>query len=84
MSPAEAETIISFDETGEPAEVYTASARVAGILRRRGLKPYKTTTNNGKENGWYFNVPRSAVALKPGSNMIRLCGRAKMAAMLPD
>lgn len=39
FSPMEQETVIRFDETGEPAEVYTASPRVAGLLTRRGLEP---------------------------------------------
>jgi len=75
FSLEEQETVIRFDETGEPAEVYTSSPRVARILIRRGLSPYKTDTCKGEESGWYFQMPKHAVILKPGKTAIRVGGR---------
>ncbi len=78
MHASEAETIIRFDETDGPAEMYTASPRVAGLLVRRGFKPYKSTKCARKENGWFFRVPKGAVLLKPGKVAIRIGGKFKM------
>jgi len=75
---SEQETIIRFDETDTPAEIYTASPRVAGLLQRRGLKPYKTTFHKADITGWYFELPKSSVLLKPGSRIIRIGGARKI------
>ncbi|MGQ9824189.1 MAG: hypothetical protein ACUVSK_04215 [Desulfotomaculales bacterium] len=42
MYKDEQETIVRFDETQAPAEVYTASPRVYKFLTRYGLKPHRT------------------------------------------
>ncbi len=75
MTPFEQETIIRCDETGDPAEVYTASRRVANLLMKRSLSPYRTEKSNGEVTGWFFHLPRASVILKPGSHIIRVGGR---------
>lgn len=82
MSPYEAETIVRFNEESQTAELYTASKRVADLLARRGITPHKTDTLKGKESGWYYRLPKSAVLLKPASRMIRVGGSRKINSML--
>jgi len=84
MTPFEQETIINFNEKDAKAEVYTASARVSGMLIRKGLKPYKTDTHNGQARGWYFKVPKWAAILKPDKHSFRIGGARKVDSMLPS
>lgn len=72
MTPFEQETVIRFDETGSPAQVYTASKRVASKLIKQGMVPYRIGATKGVETAWYFELPKRAVALKPGKHIIRL------------
>jgi len=57
---------------------------VAGLLKRRGLKPYQTTKCKGQENGWFFNTPKSAIIAKPSKVAIRLGGRSRINSMPLD
>lgn len=83
MTPFEQETIIRYDETGSPAEVYTASKRVANLLMKRSLSPYRTEKSSGEVTGWFFHIPKTAVILKPGGHMIRVGGARKITATVP-
>jgi hypothetical protein len=74
MTLSEQETIILFDEAGGEAQVYTASKRVADLLARRGLEPYKTDANKQQITGWFFKLPKQTVILKPGKYSIRIGG----------
>lgn len=84
MTASEQETIIRFDETGGPAEVFTASGRVSGMLIRKGLKPYKTDTHNGQARGWYFKVPKWSAILKPDKHAFRIGGARKVNSTPPS
>ncbi|MGB9792119.1 MAG: hypothetical protein ACPLTR_06015 [Thermacetogeniaceae bacterium] len=75
MTPYEAETIINFNEAEDTAELYTAARRVAELLEKRGLKPYKVERTNGRATGWFFSLPKHAVLVKPSDRAIRLGGR---------
>ncbi len=75
MTGWELETIINFNEAEAQAEVYTASRRVAELLYKRGIKPFKVVRTNGKTTGWFFSLPKHAVLLKPENRTIRLGGR---------
>jgi|GEM_PF-5884361 hypothetical protein len=70
----EAETIINFNEAEGEGELYTASPRVFKMLERRGLTPCKVDTSNGHPWGWTFTLPKWAILIKPGQNMIRIGG----------
>lgn len=73
MTLEELETIIRFDETQVPAEVYTASPRVRKLLARYGLQPYRADRDRqGKEVSWYYHLDKRAIALKPGNRLIRI------------
>lgn len=75
MTPYEAETIINFNEAEEQAELYTASRRVAELLEKRGLKPYKVERMDGRATGWFFSLPKHAILVKPENRIIRIGGR---------
>lgn len=75
MLLTELETIIRFDEENGVSEVYTASPRVARLLKARGLEPYRTDKSGGKERGWFFTLPKWSVLLKPERIAIRIGGR---------
>ena len=68
----QSETIVRFDETGNPARVYTASKRVADKLMHAGLNPTKIERLRGEDAGWYFECDPGAVLVKPGASSIRL------------
>ncbi len=79
MTLEELETIIHFDETQTPAELYTASPRVHKLLAKYGLQPYRADRDRqGKEIAWYYHLDKRAVALKPGNRLIRI-GRVRTA-----
>jgi hypothetical protein len=84
LSREEQETIIHFDEAGENADIYTASKRVADKLIKRGVVPYKTDKQGGRDIAWYFELPKHTVALKPGKNIIRLGATHRMPATAPQ
>ena len=71
----ESETVINFNEEGSAATVYTASRRVAKVLQRRGLVPYRVEKTDNEASGWFFELHKSAVLLKPKSAAIRIGGR---------
>ena len=75
MHPMESETIIRFDETKNKAIVYTATRRVADLLKRRGLKPSEVTKFEGEENSWTFKVDKSSVLIRPENHIIKVGGR---------
>jgi hypothetical protein len=66
----EQETIIRWDEEGEQAEIYTASARVAARMEKLGVKPYKTTSGPG----WFYKVSRGAIRIKVGNKSVHIAG----------
>ncbi len=76
----EAETIINFNEEESKANVYTASKRVATLLERRGLKPVmvERPRDNGELGGWWFEVPKTAILIKPGKAAIKIGGARKI------
>ncbi|MDQ7794175.1 MAG: hypothetical protein RDU89_07145 [bacterium] len=69
LSRAEQETIIRFDESDPVAYAYTASRRVFNAMTKAGLKPVTT-----EQHGWFFEVPRNTVRLKPGRRSIFVGG----------
>lgn len=75
MTAYEAETIINFNEQEAQAELYTASRRVAELLEKRGIKPFKVEKINGKTTGWFFSLPKHSILVKPENRIIRLGGR---------
>lgn len=75
----EQETIVRFDESSEPGSLYTASQRVADKLRKAGLVPRRVDIVRGKEVGWTFEIPGSAILIKPANRAIRLGARRKRA-----
>ena len=81
----ECETIINFNEEEAVASIYTSSKRVAALLERRGLKPVRVdkSRNNGEPDGWWFEVPKWQVLIKPGNKMIKVGGR-KSGASTPN
>jgi hypothetical protein len=72
---SEQETIIRFDEENGFSEIYTASPRVARLLKTRGMEPYETDKSKGKEIAWYYRFPKWSVLLKPGRLSVRIGGR---------
>lgn len=84
MTAYEAETIIIFNEEEEFAEFYTASVRVHNLLARRGYKPYKVDTMNGKPTGWHYKLPKTAILIKPDINSIKVGGRRKVKDNVPS
>lgn len=82
MILSEQETIIRFDEESDIAEVYTASIRVYRLLAARGLEPYKVDrTAKGQSCGWFYQLSKTAVLLKPANRVIRLGGKRKITAI---
>lgn len=80
----ESETIINFNEDEVASSIYTASRRVAALLERRGLKPVGVDRLAGSEPcGWWFEVPKWQVLIKPGKKTVRIGGR-KSGASAPD
>lgn len=71
------ETIINFNEDEAAASIYTASRRVATLLQRRGLKPVRVDRlrDNGEPCGWWFEVPKWQVLIKPGNKTVKIGGR---------
>ena len=72
LLPEEKETILIFDETGEPADLWTCSQRVADMLLRRGLEPAQKPKEEG--GGWRFFVPKQSIRLKVDKHQIRIGG----------
>lgn len=70
LSLYEQETVILFNEESGDAELYTASGRVINHLKKAGLKPYKV-----EGAGHFYQVPKSAVRIKPGKNQLHIGGR---------
>ena len=68
----EMETVIRFDETGEPALVWTASKRVADKLIKAGLTPTATTWLHKEATGWWFQLPTYGIVVKPTTKAIRI------------
>jgi len=68
----EMETVIRFDETGEPALVWTASKRVADKLIKAGLTPTRTTWLRKEATGWWFQLPTYGIVVKPTTKAIRI------------
>lgn len=57
----ETETLIRWDETDDPAVLYTASAKV-----RREWESYGYTAVEGDPfHGWTFKVPKDRITYKP-------------------
>ncbi len=54
----ETETVIRFDETNEPAVLWTASARVRKGWESYGYKPVSCIA------GWRLEVPKDRIILK--------------------
>ena len=72
----EAETQINFNEGSDTATVYTASSRVAKLLKRRGIEPVRVDRDDkGKERSWFFEVSKWAVMLKPANRLVKIGGR---------
>lgn len=80
----ECETIINFNEEETVASIYTASKRVAALLERRGLKPVRVDRRreNGEPCRWWFEVPKSAILIKPDKRMIKIGGARKINSMV--
>lgn len=70
MQVCERETVIRWDEerTGK-AELWTASKDVADRLIKAGLKPVKVD-----KGGWWFELTKASIRLKPFKNAIRIAG----------
>jgi len=67
MLPLEQETVIRFDETTERiAELYTSSKRVADLLARRGIEPYKVDKHKGRGDRLAFPPTKAGGYLKAG------------------
>lgn len=74
----ERETIIRFDEGADTALVYTSTPRVCRLLEARGLKAFKVDVGpDGKARGWYYQVPRQAIIIKPDRCGIKVGGTQK-------
>ena len=80
MMTYEQETIITFDEASDVAQFYTASPRVYRLLTTRGLKPYRTEHIKGEPCGWFFELPKAAVIIKPDNHSIRVGGKRRVSA----
>ncbi len=68
----ELETVVRFDETGEPALLWTASKRVADKLIKAGLAPTKLVRHKGETTGWWFALPTYGIVVKPTTKAIRI------------
>lgn len=85
MTLFEQETILRFDEEGDHAELYTASPRINRLLTARGLMPDKIDyTAKHEPTGWFYNIPRAAIIIKPVNYAIRLGGKRKANANTPS
>lgn len=70
MHACERETVIRWDEerTGK-AELWTASKDVAGRLIKAGVEPARVD-----DGGWWFELAKAAIRVKPFKNAIRIAG----------
>jgi hypothetical protein len=84
MAVHEQETVITFDEASDKAQLYTASSRVYRLMTTRGLKPCRTEYIGGEPCGWFYELPKAAVIIKPANHSVRIGGRRKMAASVPE
>lgn len=79
LSRYEQETIINFNEEDAISSIYTSSRRVVAMLERRGLKPVRVEKfkGDGEPSGWWFEVPKSAILIKPERAAIKIGGNRK-------
>lgn len=72
-SREEQETIIRWDETGEPAEIYTCSTLVIERMRKAGIEPYRQ-----EGEGRFYRVSPKAVQVRPyGAKRCWIGGRGR-------
>lgn len=69
----ERETILRFDELDKVLHINTFSPSTARLLQRRGWKiGRKHVGNDGKERGWWFELPLSALTIRSRSSVERV------------
>ena len=68
----ELETVINFNEDEDTACLYTASDRVRNHMLKAGLEPVQSN-----ERGWWFEIPKWSVRIKPGRTQVYIGGTTK-------
>ncbi len=56
-TPPERETVIQWDEESSTVRISTAQRRTSNVLAKRGYKPVRTHTVQGKIHWMEFEVP---------------------------
>lgn len=79
MLRSEQETIIRFDAEDTHAHIWTAHAPSKRKLERAGYKPVRTTTRDGEETGWFYDVPIADLRWKATSKRRKVSDEARKA-----
>ena len=60
MTREEQETVFRFDANRAEVRIWTADKVVLRKLAKRGVTPYRSSTTEGVESGWWVRVPYKA------------------------
>ncbi len=72
MTKAEQETIFRWAADEEHVSVWTSQLRVKRQLERAGYQPYRASTLEGQEVGWFYKVPLAEFRWRAGRRTVRM------------
>ena len=78
LTLAERETVITFNESKEPAEIYTHNKRWQWRLEKLGIKPIRDNGYGGKT----YQIEKSRIPLSRAKRVLTEAAKARLANQL--